>query len=145
MTGEAHSDCQRMTHEELVAERDRLDEQLTSFWRHLSGWKLHLGPLVVRAAPGAQRLALGFFAFHVTLALGGALMIVLVQGVWADLGIAMVVGALFAFGSFLAQMWAMQQDRYRSFTDTDRLRRGFADLQDRYTDVANELDTRTKA
>jgi hypothetical protein len=54
--------------------------------------------------------------WHLLLGAAGATSILFWDG-GRELGIALLVGALFSFGSFLAQFWSQAMDRQREFVE----------------------------
>ena len=101
--------------------------ELDEFHRSLSGWHFAAGPVYLRGAFSSMRLARYFVAFHVLVGVvGGAL--IFSDGPARELGMALVVGALFAFGAFVSQLWAVQVQHERG--DANRARR--LELIDRY-------------
>jgi hypothetical protein len=80
--------------------------------RTAEGWGL--GP--IRFAAPSGLITIGYIAFHVTcLAVG--IVLIIHGGTPKDIGIAVVVGAIFAFGSFMAQWWAVVVQRELSVRD----------------------------
>ena len=57
---------------------------------------------------------MGYFAFNLTGIIVG-IVLILHRGVPRDLGVAIVVGSIFAFGSFIAQWWSIQVQRESDF------------------------------
>jgi hypothetical protein len=105
---------------EPEAEVDRLRRELADieaeFWKaHADlamGWQFVLGPLRVRRYASPMFIAQVFVLFHVLCFAAGAAFI-FTAGPTRELGIAMVVGSIFAFGSFVAQFWAISYERFR--------------------------------
>ena len=80
--------------------------------RSSQGWGL--GPIRFEASSGI--ITIGYIAFHAACFVIGIVLITL-GGIPRDVGIAVVVGALFAFGSFMAQWWAVVVQREISVRD----------------------------
>lgn len=76
-----------------------------------------LGPIRFRASSG--RITTGYIAFNfVCLAVGFVL--ITYRGTPRDIGIAVAAGAIFAFGAFAAQWWAVVVQRELSIRDAAR-------------------------
>jgi len=89
----------------LLLELQEVDQQ---FWDeyYRGSWNLSLGPVNLRAGFGSQAIAKIYLAFCVVcFGAGSTLVIVSPQ---RELGVALVVGAVFAGGSFVGQWWALQ-------------------------------------
>ena len=80
--------------------------------RTSEGWGL--GPVRFEASSGL--ITVGYIAFHIACFTAGIVLIAL-GGTPRDIGIAVVVGAIFAFGSFMAQWWAVAVQRELSIMD----------------------------
>jgi hypothetical protein len=65
---------------------------------------------------GSARISTLFAAFHLACFVVGVTLIT-VGGTAKTIGIAVVVGALFAFGSFIAQLWAVSVQHELSVTN----------------------------
>jgi hypothetical protein len=76
-----------------------------------SFWNLHYGPLHVRARMSSQRITGIFISFCLTAFVTGALATFV--SATRELGIALVIGAIFTGGSFLIQYWSSQVDKER--------------------------------
>lgn len=96
------------------SEPESLDDLWTE-WEELraelSTWHFYVGPVGVSARFNSMRFARYFVAFHLLVAASGAVLIFISDGAPRDLGLALVVGALFGFGAFIAQVWSAQVDR----------------------------------
>jgi len=77
-----------------------------------------------------MRFAAAFVSFHLLVLATGAVLI-FVGGAPRDLGMALVVGALFGFGAFIAQVWTMQVSREQWLSE-DEIRGRLADLNARW-------------
>lgn len=121
---------------ESASELDRLQRELEELDRQISHeytkhkWQVALTiggrSLGLRLPISSGLIFFGYVGFNVTAFAAGALLIAL-QGTWRELGVAIVVGSLFAFGSFIAQWWTVQVQFEREITDrvygsTDRQR-----------------------
>ncbi|TCC40990.1 hypothetical protein [Kribbella speibonae] len=129
MPEETHEEALRpLTNDEraeLIAEHDRLMDAI-------SGWQFRMGPVRLRGYFNSMRFARYFVGFHIVVGLAGAALIFF-GGSPRDLGMAMVVGALFGFGAFLAQVWTMQVEK-EHWLEEDDIRR-------RYSEVVNRMRT----
>jgi hypothetical protein len=100
-------------------------EDLWSEWHELrlelSTWNFYVGPVGVSAQFNSMRFARYFVGFHLLVGIVGTVLILVVDGAFRDLGMALVVGALFGFGAFIAQVWAAQVSR-EHFLAEDRVR-----------------------
>ena len=99
-------------------ERDRLLTELHALdreyfdgdvWRIRESWQLSLGPVYVRGRFASQRIAKIYATLCVACLLTGGLLAALSP--MTELGTALVVGAIFAIGSFVGQWWALQIER----------------------------------
>jgi hypothetical protein len=106
--------------EEKVRLHQELQETEDSFWREMShaasGWQLIAGPVRIRAVVRSETITLVYVAFNAACFIAGTIFI-FAGGVLANLGIAIVVGAIFAFGSFVAQFWAVAVQNEREVRD----------------------------
>jgi hypothetical protein len=101
-------------------EVDRLRQELTdveaAFWSEYADiamrWQFVLGPVKIRRRTSAMFVAQAFVLFHIAcFAVGAGL--IFIAGPTRELGIAIVVGSIFAFGSFVGQFWAIANERER--------------------------------
>jgi hypothetical protein len=115
------------------AEVDRLRRELSviedAFWEEYqeltTGWQFSFGPIRIRRHINQMFIVQMFIAFHILcFALGVGL--IFTTGPTRDLGIALVVGSTFAFGSFLSQFLALSLERGNAI----------------YKDVAGEFEIR---
>jgi hypothetical protein len=126
--------------------RQELDIIEASFWKEYAdlamGWQFILGPLKVRRHVSNMFIAQVFVLFHLLCFTAGAALI-FTTGPTRELGIAMVVGSIFAFGSFVAQFWAVSTERGREIRqevmgnqDTTRMRQ----LAERRREIASRIE-----
>ncbi len=106
---------------------DRVLTDWHDFQREASTWQFAVGPLRFRSAFKSMRFARYFVDFHLLVGATGGVLI-FARGPARDLGMALVVGALFAFGAFVAQVWSVQVQEERNEAHQAR----HADLIDRY-------------
>ena len=100
--------------------------ELDEFNRNVAGWQFAAGPVYVRGAFSSMRLARYFIVFHLLVWVVGGVLI-LTDGPARELGMALVVGALFGFGAFVSQVWTLQVQKERG--DANQARR--SELLDR--------------
>lgn len=77
-------------------------------------WSMELGPLQFSAQVGSHTITLVFIAWHLLAGAAGTVITI----IWPsnkELGVALIVGALFGFGSFLAQFWSQAVDKETEF------------------------------
>lgn len=98
--------------EALAAQRLELVDQLREFDQASLAWRGRF-PL------GSYRLGILILAAHAALLVGGALLMILSPNL-KELGIAIVVGAVFGLGSLGGTMWSQQMDRERAFYEWHR-------------------------
>ena len=101
-----------MTGDERRAELRRVEDQLwTVYGRTVpDDWAFGIGPVKIRRGIRSMRATQVYVLFNAVAFAAGAVLI-LTGGAAQDLGIAIVVGALFAFGSFVAQFWGILVQR----------------------------------
>ncbi|GAA2625721.1 hypothetical protein SMC26_19310 [Actinomadura fulvescens] len=107
------------------------------------GWELALGPIRWRAPLHAGQISTLFGLLITTIFTTGAALILVSS--WQALGTAMVVGSLFAIGSFLTQWWSLQIGREREIwrqvfaSDWDAVVRELTQLRARQTELEEQL------
>jgi hypothetical protein len=130
---------------EIASELDRLRKQLAQLddlieqqRARRSNWGLGLRigrrPLQYYRHITAVLIFLSYVAFNLIGIIVGAVMI-LSKGVLRELGVAIVVGSIFAFGSFIAQWWSIEVQQEIDFNS-----RVYGNLayQQRLGDMRNE-------
>jgi hypothetical protein len=108
-----------------------IDDELARLIEEAHGWQVNLGRLTVRSSLSQQKLFILFVGFHSAMGLGGAALILKGTGRAADLGIALLVGALFGLGAFMAEVWGRTVDKtawIREIAYGERTREHFRDL-----------------
>jgi hypothetical protein len=90
----------------LLAEIEALDEEYWSIMSRWTHWGLSVGPVSVSGYFGSQTIALTYASFCVTCFVAGGVLAVF--STTKELGVALVVGSIFAGGAFVAQWWAVQ-------------------------------------
>jgi hypothetical protein len=124
-----------------------LNQVSTDMWAVVGqSWGIKVGPIRVRRRIGSQLFAKLYVLFNLGLAMLGGLLIFAGESA-SDLGIALVVGALFSFGAFLTEVWSQTVDGEQEALDAifgeerrDKLRR----LQKRRAVLLAELDVIAK-
>jgi len=104
----------------LRAELIRIDDEirnLRSRFRRGIGWQLWGRPFGVRVPANSALIFMAFTLFNLSALGAGIGLTIATRGALNNLGIALVVGALFAFGSFMAQWWTVQAQVELDFTD----------------------------
>jgi hypothetical protein len=138
------------------AELSRLHEELQktdeAFWREFhdtfARWNLGIGPLRISSPATSHQVAIMYLSFN-ALCFAAGVTFALFGGVWAALGVALVVGSLFSFGAFLAQLWVVMRQRgievvdrlygNREYGDLERLGRMRQDILDRIEKLRDSL------
>ncbi|GLY51876.1 hypothetical protein [Lentzea sp. NBRC 102530] len=121
---------------EKLSEREELLEE---WFRHASlierhensvrSWNFRMRPVGFSAALGSMRIMQFFVCWHLVAGVSGVLITVL----WVSnraLGIALIVGSLFAFGSFMSQVWAQAVTREREFIAKVRMEESLEEVRE---------------
>jgi hypothetical protein len=106
---------------EPEAEVDHLHRELSDvereFWKEFedltTSWQFKFGPIRFRRRVSNMFIAQVFVAFHLSCFAGG-IGLIFTTGPTRELGIALVVGSIFAFGSFVSQFWAVSLEQRRA-------------------------------
>jgi len=93
-------------------EKDRLERELqlakTAFQKEYksfsSSWSVTLGSFSVKARIGTESIIGAFVAFN-ALCFAVGIVFSLQEGALQAVGVALIVGGLFSFGTFMAQWW----------------------------------------
>lgn len=98
--------------ERLRREREALLAKCFEYFESLRTWQLQVGKFKVSRIVSSQTVAKSFAGWHVTTFTSGVGLTFLSST--RELGIALVVGSLFAIGSFLSQWWSqvLESERY---------------------------------
>ena len=115
------------TEERVRQDMDALSRQ------HILPWHFQAGPVGVSARLSSMRLAQLLVLLYLVITATGVVLITM-GGAPRDIGIALVVGAVFASGAFLAQVWTLQVERERWVTE-ERLRADIAALWKRLDEI----------
>ncbi|MFD7653369.1 hypothetical protein ACFV4N_05255 [Actinosynnema sp. NPDC059797] len=108
-----HDESEREINQ-LLEERVNLLREFRGYQRQVHSWKISLGRFRISRPISSQGLAWLFFAWHLMAGISGVLITVF----WVSnraLGIALVVGSLFGFGSFLSQIWGQAIGREKDY------------------------------
>ena len=105
-----------------IVKRQLLQEQLSSIEQEIqnkvyerAAMEWGLGP-IRRASTTSGLIVTLFLGFHLACLASGIAMIT-IGGLFQTIGIAVTVGAIFGFGSFMAQWWAVVVQRELSVKD----------------------------
>lgn len=120
----------------LQEELQALDEVYQREFGRVTGWQLAYGPVRVPTVFTRQRVALVYALFN-AICFAAGVVFSFAGGTLASLGVALVVGALFSFGAFVAQMWAVVYQRER-----ETLRQVYGD--EMTADLKRLIDKRAK-
>jgi hypothetical protein len=109
---------------ELRRLRQELEAANDAFWEEYERvkrvWHFKFGPLRFERAVGSQFITRVYVAFNAICFAVGIVLVVL-GGVSGTVGVALIVGSLFAFGSFVAQYWAIvTQEEIDQYNRTGR-------------------------
>jgi len=86
------------------------------FDRLTPSWDWAIGPLRFRRHMGSTAITWCYTGFNFICLVAG-IFATLAHGIWTSLGVALVVGALFSFGTFVAQWWVVEVGREDKITD----------------------------
>ena len=73
-------------------------------------WRLQLGRIAIHKPVGSQAITKAYLALN-GVSFAGGFTAIFFGHPWQDVGVALVVGALFSIGAFVAQFWALQVAR----------------------------------
>lgn len=108
---------------DVNAERDQLHGELESvdqeFWaewnRTLGTWAFSFGPLRIQRPVGSQTIMRVYVSFN-TICFVAGIILAFPGGQLANIGVALIVGALFSFGALVSQFWTvvtqLQQEKF---------------------------------
>ncbi len=140
---------------ELANLRQELRDIDEAFWREFyrtfARWNIGVGSFRINAPATSAQLAIGFFLFN-SMCFAVGIIFTVLGGVWTALGVAMIVGSLFSFGTFVAQLWVVHRQRAAEvidrlyglrteYADLERLGRMRKDLLDRIEKLSDSLET----
>jgi F0F1-type ATP synthase assembly protein I len=103
---ESHEDALRLADLALEREARRLFPK----------WRLRFGPIVLQSRIDPENFARVYILFNISCLLAGIALIFL-KGAFQVLGISLIVGGLFSFGAFVAQLWAVAAHRGHEVLD----------------------------
>jgi hypothetical protein len=93
---------------QLRAELQVVEKEFDARWRTQMGrWGFHLGPFKMAHYVSAMFIVQVYVVFNVACFFSGV-GLAFIGGVFTTIGIAVMVGALFSFGAFVAQFWAVR-------------------------------------
>ena len=98
----------RQLHQELDAADTKIASQIGQL---TSRWQLRGGPVRISAVVSSGRITWVIIVFNTVCLVLGAVLIISGGATRIALGIAIVVGAVFSFGAFLTQFWAVAVTR----------------------------------
>lgn len=126
--------------------RKELQDAEDEFWREFGKsaqrWQITLGPVHISASIGSGFITRTYVLFNACCLIAGAIL-ALLGGIATSLGVALVVGALFSFGAFLTQFWAVAAEREHStlaLIDRDEVAARLKQLADKRSALAELID-----
>jgi hypothetical protein len=111
-------DSEKSTIRFLEGELRVTNEAIQRELQHVaSSWRFMFGPIRVnfRFGPG---VITAFYASFISICLLAGVVFCFFGGTLAALGAALVVGALFSFGAFVAQFWLVTQQARQKVSDS---------------------------
>ena len=135
---------------DVNAERDQLRGELKSvnqeFWakwnRTLGTWAFSFGPLRIQRPVRSQTIIRVYVSFNTICFIAG-IILVFPGGQLANIGIALIVGALFSFGAFVSQFWTVVTQLQQEKFDQLGVRSGLDKLEEiaaRRAELSKRLD-----
>ncbi|GAB3512506.1 hypothetical protein [Phytohabitans suffuscus] len=100
-------------------------------------WQIRIGPVRLARRVWSMHFFFTFTLFHIGAGVVGGVFIFMREP-FRSLGIAIVVGALFAFGSFLTQVWAQSVEKEYKLLELNggkEIERRLAEAHARYLDL----------
>jgi hypothetical protein len=98
-------DDPRQRRDQLEKELQRASEALGEEVRFLSsGWAGRLGPFTISARISGEIITATYVLFNM-ICFAAGIGFIFLRGVFQALGISLIVGSLFSFGTFMAQWW----------------------------------------
>lgn len=91
----------------LRDEAQAVDAEFMTAWNEANTWRFSLGPFRIRKRIGSQYITRVFVLFN-SACFATGLILAPMSGALDTIGVSLIVGALFSFGSFIAQFWAIQ-------------------------------------
>ena len=92
---------------QLLEELKSVDEEIQKHWDAQTGrWNFSLGPFKVERKVTPMFIVQIFVVFNI-LCFAAGVGLAFVGGVFTAIGASIIVGALFSFGSFTTQFWAV--------------------------------------
>lgn len=129
----------------LVELEEALESVVHEMWSlHAPSWKFALGRRIVIRLPVNSQLVAQLFVLYNLLALvSGILLILLGDGLAPELGIALVVGALFSIGAFASAVWVLTVEGERAAVQKSfgvEIREQLEDLRRRRDSLIKEIE-----
>ncbi len=93
---------------QLLEELRAVDAEFSAELDRISGeWNFSFGPFKIRHQISSGLITQAYVAFNAACFIAGVAL-AFTGGVFTAIGVAMIVGALFSFGTFATQFWAVQ-------------------------------------
>ena len=102
-----------------------------------SRWRVKFFPFDITVTK-VESIALVYVAFNVVCFVLG-IAFVFLGGVLTSLGVAMIVGALFSFGAFWAQIWAISMQKDNNIVIQALKSKELEDLLKRYVEISRRI------
>jgi hypothetical protein len=110
--------------DDISEKRRQLEEKLRAadeafrqeYVRTASSWHVDFGPIHIPFVIGSQQVAKIYVLFN-ALCFAAGVAFCFVRGILSGLGIALVVGSLFALGAFVSQFWTAVNTREIEWSD----------------------------
>ena len=104
-------------------------------------WQFAIGPLKFQRHIGSTAITWTYTGFNI-ICLAAGIFAILSHGVWTSLGVALVVGALFSFGTFVSQWWVVEvgrEDKIKNYFGSDKEYATLAGLRAECDELARQL------
>ena len=128
--------------DQLTAELQSIDAEIDREVARLSShWTIDFGRFKL-SVTGAKTITLIYMVFNSTLFTLGVVFTFL-RGVFANLGVALIVGAIFSFSTLIAQVWSVSVQNASNIVAQafgNIRNRRLENLGDRYTELAHRVD-----
>ncbi|MEU6646759.1 hypothetical protein ABZ863_30040 [Saccharomonospora sp. NPDC046836] len=128
---------------DLLVERDRIVARYNEINSAIHTWGIKIGPWRWVRPVHTGAISIIFALWHLSAFATGVLITILWEG-GKELGVALVVGALFGVGSFLSQMWSQGMDRQREFVQRVEFEDELSEMRGlirKFREIENELNT----
>jgi hypothetical protein len=118
--------------------RSVIAELRTENSRNATKWNFGLGPFYISTRVGSMNVAQAYVVFNL-ICFATGLALAFFNGNLATIGVALIVGSLFAFGAFIAQFWAtliqVELSRRTNSKNSNKIK----ELADKADDLAQRL------